>query len=131
MDNWITYPYVLIALFGACLIVIVAFKTDRARFHNDDASWIKHSRFACFVMLAMALLYSAYDQILQPSMRPSTLTLVAVAIVQLVINAAALITRNPPRNRSGRPISVGASFRTWEPLKRVLASFRDSLGLHK
>jgi hypothetical protein len=129
---WVGPTYDLMAGAGSLLAMYVMQLTEHDRINRIDQPWLKSLRRGWFIVLGSILCYSIWSH-LKGEWTPSlpVLLLVMVGDGNLTINALALRLRVPPNNRSGRPISLGASFRTWEPLKRVLAICRDSLGLHK
>jgi hypothetical protein len=106
---------------NAILLIIVMTKTTHSRLHiKNDAKWIRDSRRAAFILVTIC----AGVAMLMDFSPASILPLFLSTSFLLIVNVAALDFRPPIAGL--RSAWRGVLSIEWEPLRRMLASFRNS-----
>jgi hypothetical protein len=119
-SKWMIYANDAALVINVLLAVIVMQKTQHDRFHTrNDASWIRNTRRGSFIMVAMCGAFA----ILTDVSPVGTLVLFLSTIALLLVNVAALDGRHPLTGARSAEHHVAIR---WQPLRRVLASFRHS-----
>jgi len=96
---WVPTAYDSTALLGAALAIYVMQKTEHDRINRVDPLPLRWMRRLAFIIVALALCYSVFDQSWEPSL--PVLGLVVAGVGNLAVNAMALHLRSPPTSQIG------------------------------